>query len=71
MVALIAGYALIFVWLGFVIANTVMVTIVGRLVRRQLDQVRDHRGGDERELLPALRQAARRGAARRHAGRLL
>jgi putative tricarboxylic transport membrane protein len=31
MVALIAGYALIFVWLGFVIANTVMVTIVGRL----------------------------------------
>lgn len=31
MVALIAGYALIFVWLGFVIANTLMVTIVGRL----------------------------------------
>jgi putative tricarboxylic transport membrane protein len=31
MVALIAGYALLFVWLGFVIANTLMVIAVGRL----------------------------------------
>jgi putative tricarboxylic transport membrane protein len=31
MVALIAGYALLFVWLGFVLANTVMVVVVGRL----------------------------------------
>lgn len=31
MVGLIAGYAFLFVWLGFVIANTIMVTAVGRL----------------------------------------
>jgi putative tricarboxylic transport membrane protein len=31
MVALIAAYALMFVWLGFVLANAVMVTVVGRL----------------------------------------
>lgn len=31
MVALIAAYALMFVWLGFVIANTLMVIVVGRL----------------------------------------
>lgn len=31
MVGLIAGYAFLFVWLGFVIANTIMVTLVGRL----------------------------------------
>lgn len=31
MVGLIAAYAFLFVWLGFVIANTIMVTAVGRL----------------------------------------
>jgi len=31
MVGLIAGYAFLFVWLGFVIANTIMVVFVGRL----------------------------------------
>lgn len=31
MVGLIAGYAFLFVWLGFVIANTIMVIFVGRL----------------------------------------
>lgn len=31
MVGLVAGYALLFVWLGFVLANTVMVVFVGRL----------------------------------------
>jgi putative tricarboxylic transport membrane protein len=31
MAALIAAYALMFVWLGFVLANVAMVTVVGRL----------------------------------------
>ena len=31
MVGLIAAYAFLFVWLGFVIANAIMVTVVGRL----------------------------------------
>ena len=31
MVGLIAAYAFLFVWLGFVIANTIMVVFVGRL----------------------------------------
>lgn len=31
MVGLVAGYALLFVWLGFVLANAVMVVFVGRL----------------------------------------
>lgn len=31
MVGLIAGYALLFVWLGFAVANAVMVIFVGRL----------------------------------------
>lgn len=31
MVGLVAGYALLFVWLGFVLANAAMVVFVGRL----------------------------------------